>query len=623
MANRNISATIQIGATMSSSVGSVFGGIARKVNDLGASLSKLKRQSSDIARLQAAQGRMAEAQAKGNTAAVARYSAQIEKLSASLREAGVDTSRLTAEQARLVAQIRNVESSLSRAQRWSVAWNGLKSSAQGVGTAFGRVRDNVTSLATKLGVLGTAAGYLFKTQFVDTAAEFEKLQTVLKTLEGGDVNKAKQAFGWINDFAAKTPFDLKTVTEAFVRLRAYGIDPIRGDTLKSLGDTASAMGKPIMAAVEAIADAVTGENERLKEFGIKAAKEGGKIIYSYTDKAGKQRQKAVDANNREMIRSTLTAIWNEKYAGAMEEQSRTWSGMMSNIGDQWTRFTARVMASGLFDWMKGKLGGLLEEINRAAEDGRLQMWAEQTGAAIKDFFQNVWELGKSIGNVATATAGFVGGWKNLGVIMATIALAPTIASVVQLGVALKGLAVASWAVLGPWGLLAAAVIGAGAALIYYRQQIGEWLVQQPIIQQGLVILASAIQTITDAWTTVSNALDGVIVKMERVLGFKFNDIFRTGTVDPATSIVGREPDQITSSGARFFKKKPGFTTMSGETPVTPAGSMPAAAPQTNVRQNFQINVTAPSADPAAVGGAVRGAIQGAPLYDASGTHGPK
>ena len=33
------------------------------------------------------------------------------------------------------------------------------------------------------------------------------------------------------------------------------------------------MGKPVLQAVEAISDAITGENERLKEFGIKGSKD--------------------------------------------------------------------------------------------------------------------------------------------------------------------------------------------------------------------------------------------------------------------------------------------------------------------------------------------------------------
>ena len=601
---------------MSSSVGSVFGGITRKVNDLGASLSKLKRQSADIGRLQSAQSRLADAQSKGNAAAVARYSAQVEKLSSSLREAGVDTSRLSQEQARLASQIGRTESQLGRMTRLSGAWSGFKSNLLNVGDAFGRVKANVTGLATKLGVLGTAAGYLFKTQFLDTAAEFERLQTILKTLEGGDVNKAKQAFGWINDFAAKTPYDLKTVTEAFVRLRAYGIDPIKGDTLRSLGDTASAMGKSVMDAVEAIADAVTGENERLKEFGIKAAKEGGKIVYSYTDKAGKQRQKAVDASNREMIRSTLTAIWNEKYAGAMEQQSRTWQGMMSNLGDQWTRFTARVMASGVFDWMKGKLGGLLDELNKAAEDGRLQMWAEQTGAAIKEFFVNAWELGKSIRDVAVASAEFVGGWKNLGIILGAVALAPTIASIVQLGIAIGG-------VLGPWGLLAAAVIAVGTALYKFRNEIIAWLDKQPAWLSGILKIMSPLATMIVYWDQVSAAL----VKFKDTIGSaidwaiqKIDALFAKLKELSSMSIGGFSIGDVTSKmldynpltgPARFLQQQ-----------IMPEQSMPQVS-NSSLKQDIQINVTAPSSDPQAVGQAVKSAIKEAPLYDSTSPLGPR
>jgi len=600
---------------MSSSVGSVFGGIQKKIDGLGSSLAKVKRQSADITRLQTAQARLADASAKGNATAVARYSEQVNKLSSSLRAAGVDTSKLTAEQARLAGQIRGMEGQLGRLQRWNTAWSGLKTNALSVGAAFGKVKDNITGLATKLGVLGTAAGYLFKTQFVDTAAEFERLQTVLKTLEGGDVTKAKQAFGWINDFAAKTPYDLKTVTEAFVKLRAYGIDPIKGNTLRSLGDTASAMGKSVMDAVEAIADAVTGENERLKEFGIKAAKEGGKIIYSFTDKAGKQRQKVVDASNREMIRSTLTAIWNEKYAGAMDEQSRTWQGMMSNLSDQWTRFTARVMASGLFDWMKGKLGGLLEELNRAAEDGRLQKWAEETGKAIKEFFVNAWELGKSIKEVATSAAEFVGGWKNLGLILGAVALAPTIASVIQLGIAVGGL-------LGPWGLLAVAIIGALTAAYKFRYEIQAWLAMQPKWLSGLLLAFNPLAALVVYWDQISasvmqfkviigNAIDWAIQKIDA--------LFEKLKSLSSLSIGGVSLGDVTS---KFLDFNPLGPARFIERQLMPADGMPAPA-SNNVQQTNNITVNAPSSDPQAIAKSVVGSMVGAPLFDTTGVRGPK
>lgn len=42
------------------------------------------------------------------------------------------------------------------------------------------------------------------------------------------------------------------------------------------------MGKDLGQAVEAIADAVNGENERLKEFGIRSKKQGETFTYTYT-----------------------------------------------------------------------------------------------------------------------------------------------------------------------------------------------------------------------------------------------------------------------------------------------------------------------------------------------------
>ena len=101
--------------------------------------------------------------------------------------------------------------------------------------------------------------------FVNTAQSFEKYQTILKTTEGS-AQAAEKSMQWISEFAVKTPYELDETTDAFVRLRAYGLDPTNG-LLQTLGDTSAAMGKPLMQAVEAIADAITGENERLKKFG--------------------------------------------------------------------------------------------------------------------------------------------------------------------------------------------------------------------------------------------------------------------------------------------------------------------------------------------------------------------
>ncbi|MFT7880715.1 MAG: tape measure protein, partial [Sulfurimonas sp.] len=187
------------------------------------------------------------------------------------------------------------------------------------------------------------------TAFIKTAAQFEQYETTLRSITGSS-EQAKKSMDWISDFTAKTPFKLAQVTEAFVKMKAYGLDPTDG-TLKTLGNTASAMGKDINQAVEAMADAVTGENERLKEFGIKASKQGEKVAYAWSDSSGKSRN-IVIKNNKDMIESTLNAIFNEKYIGAMEAQSNTWNGIVSNMSDKWTMFKRDVMSEGLFVYFK-------------------------------------------------------------------------------------------------------------------------------------------------------------------------------------------------------------------------------------------------------------------------------
>jgi len=121
-------------------------------------------------------------------------------------------------------------------------------------------------------------------EMVRISADFERQKSILKVLEG-DAQGAEKSFEWIKEFAAKTPYELGQVTEAFIKARSYGIDPTNG-TLQTLGDTAAAMGKDIIQAVEAMADAMTGENERLKEFGIKAKIEGDNVAYSWTSTSG-------------------------------------------------------------------------------------------------------------------------------------------------------------------------------------------------------------------------------------------------------------------------------------------------------------------------------------------------
>ena len=248
-------------------------------------------------------------------------------------------------------------------------------------------------------VAGAAATRTFVEGVVDTSKQFEKFGAILKVTEGSSAS-AQKALSWVQNFAQTTPYEVAEVTDAFVRLRSYGMDPMNG-LLQSLGDTAAAMGKPLSQAVEAIADAVTGENERLKEFGIKASKQKNEIVYTY-ELAGKQMTATADANSRKMIEATLLGIWNKKFAGAMDELSKTWTGITSNLSDAWTNFQVKVGNAGVFESLKSILARVLDYITQLAHNGALDRIAQVIAEPLTAAFTAV---GKAIDDFVASQGG--------------------------------------------------------------------------------------------------------------------------------------------------------------------------------------------------------------------------
>ncbi|MCO6407366.1 tape measure protein [Hoeflea alexandrii] len=221
-----------------------------------------------------------------------------------------------------------------------------------------------TAAATAMGVLGRSV--------INTSAEFEGYAATLETIEGSS-EKAQASLDWISEFAKKTPFEVSELTEAFVRLRAYGMDPTQG-LMESLGDASSGMGKSLMQAVEMIADASTGEFERIKEFGIKARQEGDNVTFSWSQN-GEELSKTVKKTGTE-ITKFIQDQFGARFGGAMMRQSKTWNGMMSNLSDGWVDFQRRIGEAGFFDAVKNQLAGLMDAVARLDADDTLDRWAK-------------------------------------------------------------------------------------------------------------------------------------------------------------------------------------------------------------------------------------------------------
>ncbi len=271
-----------------------------------------------------------------------------------------------------------------------------KKVGRGMGRAFKGVAGALFNIKTAVLVLAGAAGMgALAKSIIATGSEFEDYKATLKTVLGSQ-EKANKSFDWLQDFAKKTPFAINTLTESFVKLAAYGIDGTK--SLRSLGDAAAAMGKDVLMSVEALADAQTGEFERLKEFGIKAIQitkanatrmgatlmDVGKTALAFTDKMGKEAFKIIDRNNRKQVTSTIQSIWNDKYEGAMVERSKTLSGILNNMGDDWTTFKDRV-AQDVLPLLKKRLKQFSDAVTKyfLESGGAAEGWQKMLAISMK------------------------------------------------------------------------------------------------------------------------------------------------------------------------------------------------------------------------------------------------
>ena len=192
---------------------------------------------------------------------------------------------------------------------------GTTKSVQGLGAAF-------------ITIFSIAAVTRLTKSIIAVRGEFATFQAVL-TNTLGSAKEAQREFDKIQKFAAETPFSVRGLTEAFVRLTNQGFKPTT-EQLRKLGDLAASTGKDFIQLTEAILDAQTGEFERLKEFGIKSKKEGDKVTFTFKEQATQV------AYTSQAIQEYILSLGDmEGVSGAMAAISETLNGRISNLTDSW------------------------------------------------------------------------------------------------------------------------------------------------------------------------------------------------------------------------------------------------------------------------------------------------
>lgn len=197
----------------------------------------------------------------------------------------------------------------------------------------------ITALGIGLGALGVSA--------LDSANDMDKASLKYEVLLGS-AEAAQQRVKELTDFADRTPFELKGVTEADILLQGFGI---RSEELLTIIGDAAAISETGFRDLSLI----IGQLSQSKDLeNIKQLVERGIVSFDELRNAGIRFAKDGSVvNSVEETYGAVVSIMENKFGGGMAELANTLEGRISTLGDNF-RTTIGQMAkdSGLVDIAK-------------------------------------------------------------------------------------------------------------------------------------------------------------------------------------------------------------------------------------------------------------------------------
>lgn len=209
------------------------------------------------------------------------------------------------------------------------------------------------------------------TNAYNTRKEFARYEAVLKNATGSG-KEASNVMRTLQTLAADTPASVAEWTEAYIKLINRGIKPTTSE-LTALGDIATSQGKDLDQFIEALLDAMTGENERLKEFGITAQKNGETTAFTFKGVTTEVK------NNDQAIKDYIISLGQlQGVQGSMATQMKELGGLESNLGDQMDNIYNKIgkklepAIKSFMGWLGGSLGKLSSLLDSSSDSFQKQ-----------------------------------------------------------------------------------------------------------------------------------------------------------------------------------------------------------------------------------------------------------
>jgi len=327
----------------------------------------------------------------------------LQKLRGEMSAAGISSQKLALSQAQVRQAVGETEGRMNGLkQRLTETRNQTK---EKFGDPTTEVRRGAADATTKVNTLGESfrnAGHKMAGWFlaavgfnklrqgfqsiIDTGARFETLEVRVNALMGS-LEGGQRAIEWIKDFAKNTPLQVDGVTDAFARLKQFGLDPMDG-TLQALVDQNAKMGgsqESLERIILGVGQAWT--KQKLQGQEIMQLMEAGIPVWDLLSSAmGKNVMELQQLSEKGRLGRTEIKLLIDEIAksskGAAAAQMATWAGLVSNVQDVWTGFLDRIAKSGALDFFKRQLQGVLDTTEQMANDGSLQRYAESISSAL-------------------------------------------------------------------------------------------------------------------------------------------------------------------------------------------------------------------------------------------------
>ncbi len=190
-----------------------------------------------------------------------------------------------------------------------------------------RLERATRQLGSGLGRLAPLAGAgglaLLARGALRTIQSFESLRATLETFSDSQ-RQAAERWEVLSAYARRTPFELEDVVRAYGVLVSRGLQPTQ-EQIETLAEIAAGSSRTYVQFAEAVADAVQGETERLKEFGIKLSLDGDVARLSFRN------TRLEVARTGPAILAALEQIARTEFGGAVERQALTLGGALSTL----------------------------------------------------------------------------------------------------------------------------------------------------------------------------------------------------------------------------------------------------------------------------------------------------